>query len=179
MTPVRLEPAALRSRVKHSTTEPLRSPHLQSRILTCISVFFMFSVLENSRKVFKKSLKVLEFYTLACMNLAFSVLSIRNTQEDEPPDPQLMRLDNMLIAEGVAGPEKGGGSSAAANATAAASGGQPDSAIEHSDYRAKLAQIRQIYHTELEKYEQVIGADFIALFKQRMRAQILSTKTCF
>jgi hypothetical protein len=61
----------------------------------------------------------------------------------------------MLIAEGVAGPEKGGGSSAAANATAAASGGQPDSAIEHSDYRAKLAQIRQIYHTELDKYEQV------------------------
>lgn len=62
----------------------------------------------------------------------------------------------MLIAEGVAGPEKGGGSSAAASATAAAaSGGQPESAIEHSDYRAKLAQIRQIYHTELEKYEQV------------------------
>lgn len=89
--------------------------------------------------------------TLSCI----SVLSIRNTQEEEPPDPQLMRLDNMLIAEGVAGPEKGGGSSAAANATAAASGGQPDSAIEHSDYRAKLAQIRQIYHTELEKYEQV------------------------
>ena len=26
MTPVRLEPTALRSRVKHSTTEPLRSP---------------------------------------------------------------------------------------------------------------------------------------------------------
>ena len=26
MTPVRLEPAALQSRVKHSTTEPLRSP---------------------------------------------------------------------------------------------------------------------------------------------------------
>ena len=26
MTPVRLEPAALRSRIKHSTTEPLRSP---------------------------------------------------------------------------------------------------------------------------------------------------------
>lgn len=32
-------------------------------------------------------------------------------------------------------------------------GGQ-DNAIEHSDYRAKLAQIRQIYHQELEKYEQ-------------------------
>lgn len=89
----------------------------------------------------------------------FSVLSLRNTQEEEPPDPQLMRLDNMLIAEGVAGPEKGGGAGAAASASAAAAAGptgQPDNAIEHSDYRAKLAQIRQIYHQELEKYEQVI-----------------------
>ncbi|KAK2162484.1 hypothetical protein NP493_1517g00019 [Ridgeia piscesae] len=67
-----------------------------------------------------------------------------------------MRLDNMLVAEGVAGPEKGGGSSAASTASQAVSGGPgaPDNAIEHSDYRAKLAQIRQIYHTELEKYEQ-------------------------
>lgn len=68
-----------------------------------------------------------------------------------------MRLDNMLIAEGVAGPEKGGGQSAAANAAAAAAAGHSNSenAIEHSDYRAKLAQIRTIYHQELEKYEQV------------------------
>lgn len=89
--------------------------------------------------------------------ICFTVLSLRNTQEEEPPDPQLMRLDNMLIAEGVAGPEKGGGAGAAASASAAASGGpgQPDNAIEHSDYRAKLAQIRAIYHQELEKYEQV------------------------
>lgn len=66
----------------------------------------------------------------------------------------------MLIAEGVAGPEKGGGAGAAASAAAAAAAGppgQPDNAIEHSDYRAKLAQIRQIYHQELEKYEQVRG----------------------
>ncbi|KFW90063.1 Pre-B-cell leukemia transcription factor 1, partial [Phalacrocorax carbo] len=34
-------------------------------------------------------------------------LSIRGAQEEEPTDPQLMRLDNMLLAEGVAGPEKG------------------------------------------------------------------------
>lgn len=84
-------------------------------------------------------------------------MSLRNTQEEEPPDPQLMRLDNMLIAEGVAGPEKGGGQSAAANASAAAAAGQSggENTIEHSDYRAKLAQIRTIYHQELEKYEQV------------------------
>lgn len=86
-----------------------------------------------------------------------TVLSLRNTQEEEPPDPQLMRLDNMLIAEGVAGPEKGGGASAAASAAAAAAAGNSggENAIEHSDYRAKLAQIRTIYHQELEKYEQV------------------------
>lgn len=75
-------------------------------------------------------------------------------QEEDPPDPQIMRLDNMLLAEGVSGPEKGGGSAAAA--AAAAAGGSPnDGSVEHSDYRAKLAQIRQIYHSELEKYEQV------------------------
>lgn len=88
----------------------------------------------------------------------FIVLSLRNTQEEEPPDPQILRLDNMLIAEGVAGPEKGGGANAAASAAAASQGSSlmdgADNAIEHSDYRAKLAQIRLIYHQELEKYEQ-------------------------
>lgn len=33
-----------------------------------------------------------------------------------------MRLDNMLIAEGVAGPEKGGGSNAAVSVSAASQG---------------------------------------------------------
>ncbi|TWW73924.1 Pre-B-cell leukemia transcription factor 1 Homeobox protein PBX1 Homeobox protein PRL [Takifugu flavidus] len=84
-----------------------------------------------------------------------TLLSIRGAQEEEPPDPQLMRLDNMLLAEGVAGPEKGGGSAAAAAAAAATGGIGADNSAEHSDYRAKLSQIRQIYHTELEKYEQV------------------------
>lgn len=83
------------------------------------------------------------------------MLSIRGVQEEDPPDPQIMRLDNMLLAEGVSGPEKGGGSAAAAAAAAAAGGSPNDGSIEHSDYRAKLAQIRQIYHSELEKYEQV------------------------
>lgn len=121
----------------------------------------LFSVLcEIKEKTGKKKL-VFEFeyeigLRISC--LVSPVLSLRNTQEEEPPDPQLMRLDNMLIAEGVAGPEKGGGAGAAANASAAASqsGSMSDSAIEHSDYRAKLAQIRQIYHQELEKYEQVL-----------------------
>lgn len=62
-----------------------------------------------------------------------------------------MRLDNMLIAEGIAGPERTGSSTSAASANAAASIND-DSALEHGDYRAKLSQIRQLYHSELEKY---------------------------
>lgn len=92
-----------------------------------------------------------------------AVLSIRGAQEEEPTDPQLMRLDNMLLAEGVAGPEKGGGSAAAAAAAAASGGAGSDNSVEHSDYRAKLSQIRQIYHTELEKYEQVTGSFVVLL----------------
>ncbi|KAH9383154.1 hypothetical protein HPB48_023980 [Haemaphysalis longicornis] len=114
------------------------------------------------------------------MNGAGTLLSLRNTQEEEPPDPQLMRLDNMLIAEGVAGPEKGGGAGAAANASAAASaGGQPENAIEHSDYRAKLAQIRQIYHQELEKYEQACNeftTHVMNLLREQSRTRPITPK---
>ncbi|XP_019719318.1 pre-B-cell leukemia transcription factor 2 isoform X2 [Hippocampus comes] len=81
-------------------------------------------------------------------------LSMRNNQEEEPQDPQLVRLDNMLLAEGVAGPEKGGGAAAAVSAATSSGGMSPDSSLEHSDYKSKLGQIRGIYHTELEKYEQ-------------------------
>ncbi|XP_067310124.1 pre-B-cell leukemia homeobox 1a isoform X1 [Pseudorasbora parva] len=94
-------------------------------------------------------------FNVLCEIKEKTVLSIRGAQEEEPPDAQLMRLDNMLLAEGVSGPEKGGGSAAAAAAAAAAGGAGSDNSAEHSDYRAKLSQIRQIYHTELEKYEQV------------------------
>ncbi|XP_078422774.1 pre-B-cell leukemia transcription factor 2-like isoform X5 [Cetorhinus maximus] len=106
-------------------------------------------------------------------------LSIRSSQEEEPVDPQLMRLDNMLLAEGVAGPEKGGGSAAAAAAAAASGGVSPDNSIEHSDYRAKLAQIRQIYHTELEKYEQACSeftTHVMNLLREQSRTRPISPK---
>uniref|UniRef100_A0A8B9VU18 Pre-B-cell leukemia transcription factor 3 n=1 Tax=Anas zonorhyncha TaxID=75864 RepID=A0A8B9VU18_9AVES len=80
-------------------------------------------------------------------------LSIRGAQEEDPPDPQLMRLDNMLLAEGVSGPEK--------------------------DYRAKLTQIRQIYHTELEKYEQACNeftTHVMNLLREQSRTRPISPK---
>ncbi|KAL7986448.1 hypothetical protein Chor_011614, partial [Crotalus horridus] len=106
-------------------------------------------------------------------------LSIRSSQEEEPVDPQLMRLDNMLLAEGVAGPEKGGGSAAAAAAAAAAGGVSPDNSIEHSDYRNKLSQIRQIYHSELEKYEQACNeftTHVMNLLREQSRTRPVSPK---
>lgn len=120
-------------------------------------------------------------FSVLCEIKEKTVLSIRGAQEEEPPDPQLMRLDNMLIAEGVAGPEKGGGSAAAAAAAAASGGGlgQQENAIEHSDYRAKLAQIRQIYHTELEKYEQACNeftTHVMNLLREQSRTRPIAPK---
>ncbi|KAL5275120.1 PBX1 family protein [Megaselia abdita] len=121
-------------------------------------------------------------FSVLCEIKEKTVLSIRNTQEEEPPDPQLMRLDNMLIAEGVAGPEKGGGGAAAASAAAASSSlslDGADNAIEHSDYRAKLAQIRQIYHQELEKYEQACNeftTHVMNLLREQSRTRPITPK---
>ncbi|MGH0172452.1 UNVERIFIED_CONTAM: hypothetical protein FKN15_063517 [Acipenser sinensis] len=115
------------------------------------------------------------FVDMACGQ----VLSIRGAQEEEPPDAQLMRLDNMLLAEGVSGPEKGGGSAAAAAAAAASSGAGSDNSAEHSDYRAKLTQIRQIYHTELEKYEQACNeftTHVMNLLREQSRTRPISPK---
>ena len=75
----------------------------------------------------------------------------------------------MLIAEGVAGPEKGGGANAALSASAASAS---ETTIEHSDYRAKLGQIRTIYHqvviaTEpimvvpLENFSPIVSGTFV------------------
>lgn len=92
-------------------------------------------------------------------------------QEEDPPDTQLMRLDNMLLAEGVAGSEKGGESAAAGSIT--------DKSIEHSDYRAKLTQIRQIYHTELEKYDQACNeftTHVMNLLREQSRTRPISPK---
>ncbi|XP_034036625.1 pre-B-cell leukemia transcription factor 1b [Thalassophryne amazonica] len=115
-------------------------------------------------------------FNVLCEIKEKTVLSIRSAQEEEPPDPQLMRLDNMLLAEGVSGPDKGGSSAAAAVAAAAAGG---DNSAEHSDYRAKLTQIRQIYHTELEKYEQACNeftTHVMNLLREQSRTRPISPK---
>lgn len=68
-----------------------------------------------------------------------------------------MRLDNMLLAEGVSGPERG------LNVSADVSG------ADQTDYKSKLTQIRQVYGTELNKYEEVRFFAFFRSFSVKIR----------
>ncbi|VDP72272.1 unnamed protein product [Echinostoma caproni] len=111
-------------------------------------------------------------------------LSLRNSAasavEDEAnsPDPQLLRLDKMLVAEGVTGP--GGGLANDLNDAGGDLGGGAGNdcnQIEHADYRAKLAQIRQIYHAELEKYKNACDeftGHVINLLREQSRSRPIS-----
>lgn len=92
-------------------------------------------------------------FSVLCEIKERTVLSLRNVQDDNPPDPQLMRLDNMLVAEGIMGPDKSG-SSPPPLGGAGLGAADAGTAIEHSDYKNKLAQIRTIYNQEVEKYDQ-------------------------
>ena len=85
-------------------------------------------------------------FSVLCEIKERTVLSLRNVQDDHPPDPQLMRLDNMLVAEGI-----GSNSDKSAPPSNLQDG---STAIEHTDYKNKLAQIRTIYSQEVEKYDQ-------------------------
>ena len=72
MTPVRLEPAALRSRVKHSTTEPLRSlPDIDGK-----------QVIYFSHKIFlEKMTNHLEIKNVLSQNILESLRKIQNYVE--------------------------------------------------------------------------------------------------
>jgi len=113
-----------------------------------------------------------------------TVLNLRQSQfpnhDDDAPDAQIMRLDNMLVAEGVAGPERGGaGAASIASEAAASNSGNDESFIEHADYRSKLSQIRKTYYQELEKYDQACN-DFTThvmnLLKEQSRMRPVTHK---
>ena len=59
-------------------------------------------------------------------------------------------------------------------ASEAAASGQPEIAVEQSDYRHKLLNIRSIYHQELEKYEQAcheFTTHVMSLLKEQSRTR--------
>ena len=84
-------------------------------------------------------------FAVLCEIKEKTAMNYRNLEMEDPPDPQLMRLDNMLVAEGVVGMgEQGAGRAMTTDNTT----------ISHPDYKTKLAQIRTIYSEEMEKYQQ-------------------------
>ncbi|VDD84195.1 unnamed protein product [Mesocestoides corti] len=117
-------------------------------------------------------------YSVFCEIKEKTALSLRSTAaantEDElnAPDPQLLRLDKMLIAEGVTGTTD-------VNDFDGVSGGMAGDCnqIEHADYRAKLTQIRQLYHTELEKYKNACDeftGHVVNLLREQSRSRPIS-----
>lgn len=84
-------------------------------------------------------------FAVLCEIKEKTAMNYRNLEMEDPPDPQLMRLDNMLVAEGVVGMgDQGAGRAMTTDNTT----------ISHPDYKTKLAQIRTIYSEEMEKYQQ-------------------------
>ena len=89
----------------------------------------------------------------------------------------------MLLAEGVAGPERdgaGSNNSASINSEAAASSSNTDETfIENAEYRNKLNQVRKTYFQELEKYDQACN-DFTThvmnLLKEQSRMRPVTHK---
>jgi len=82
-------------------------------------------------------------FSVLCEIKERSVLSLRNMQDQNPPNPDLMRLDNMLIAEQIVE-----GNVAPQNRS------QDHTTIENAEYKKKLEQIQRIYQQEIEKHNQ-------------------------
>ncbi|XP_072319806.1 pre-B-cell leukemia transcription factor 1-like [Eucyclogobius newberryi] len=117
-------------------------------------------------------------FSVLCEIKEKTVLSVRGAPEEEPPDPQELRLDNMLLAEGVAGPERSRAATAAALA-AVTGGSSSDDSSDHHDYREKLTQIRMIYHAELGKYEEAcreFTGHVTNLLREQSRTRPISPK---
>uniref|UniRef100_A0AC35U0L6 Homeobox domain-containing protein n=1 Tax=Rhabditophanes sp. KR3021 TaxID=114890 RepID=A0AC35U0L6_9BILA len=106
-------------------------------------------------------------FDVLCEMKEKTVLSIKTATDDTPEDPQLMRLDNMLVAEGVAGPDK--------NNPLGAEGIGGDQA----DYRQKLGQIRLVYSQELQKYEEACSEftqHVVQLLREQSRTRPIASK---
>ena len=85
-------------------------------------------------------------FSVLCEVKKNTALGFRNVHDQcDPPDHNLMRLDNMLVAEGITNQAERGANAAAMATT---SGTNQDTTIENSEYKNKLTQIRTTYNSE-------------------------------
>ena len=87
-------------------------------------------------------------FSVLCEIKERTVLSLRNMQDPNPPNPDLMRLDNMLIAEEIV------------EGNVPQNRIQDQTTIENAEYKNKLGQIQRIYKQEIEKINQGMGEHF-------------------
>ena len=81
-------------------------------------------------------------FSVLCEIKERSVLSLRNMQDQDPPNSDLMRLDTMLVAEQIV------------EGHVPQNRIQDHTTIENSEYKKKLEQIKRIYQQEIEKHNQ-------------------------
>jgi len=81
-------------------------------------------------------------FSVLCEIKERTVLSMRNMQDPNPPNPDLMRLDNMLVAEKIV------------EGNVPHNQIQDQTTIENTEYKNKLQQIQRVYKQEIEKINQ-------------------------
>ncbi|XP_058808557.1 homeobox protein extradenticle-like isoform X2 [Phymastichus coffea] len=130
---------------------------------------------ERKQKLRSHQLMPLMFEVL-CEIKERARLSQGNVQQDEArdePNTQLLRLDNMLTAEGISEADK------SSTVKPVTTGGPVDNAIEHQDYRHKLAIIRQFHCQEMDKYHRdcnMFTGHVITLLREQSAARPISNK---
>ena len=92
-------------------------------------------------------------FSVLCEIKERTVLSMRNMQDPNPPNPDLMRLDNMLVAEKIV------------EGNVPHNQIQDQTTIENTDYKNKLQQIQRVYKQEIEKINQGTVICFVVIAK--------------
>lgn len=126
--------------------------------------------IENAKKVNITSHRLAPaLFSVLCDIKERTCLNLYNNEVDDHSNPEVLRLDNMLIAEGVAGMDK--------NSQQVQT--SPETTIQNSEYKSKLAQIRNMYNEELEKYDngcQEFTTHVMNLLREQSRTRPISPK---
>ena len=110
MTPVRLEPATLRSRVKHSTTEPLRS--LITKMLRILVLFISETLTYSFCACVRNTPKIVEFVIGKIKLVSFTLFLDASPPPPRPKMPFTYVVNvysDMSLSKGHLGSSGGGG----------------------------------------------------------------------
>ena len=96
--------------------------------------------------------------------------------DNDSQDPQIVRLDNMLVAEGISGPERCDLSSPTPQTSSQANQAE---AMSDTDYKHQLSSIRVEYQNDMEEYERTCNnftVHTIDLLKGQAKTRPISSK---